>query len=113
MAFGSNLTAEEIRGVERADDRDVISGIVHVAQKRCRGAMSTRYGPTDDDLKPLLRWAARGIWRMLFATLAGKGRFRRPQMIDSTHVKGAPPRQAGKRAGQTKVLPVRAAGRRR
>jgi hypothetical protein len=37
-----------------------------------------------------VRWARRGIWENLFRELAGRGRSTATQMIDSTHVKGAP-----------------------
>jgi transposase len=41
----------DVRGVERTDDRRVISGIVHVLKKRLSLVrLSARVWPTDDDL---------------------------------------------------------------
>jgi len=48
----------DVRGVERVDDRRVISGIVRVSQERL----------------PLVRLPARGLWENLFRQLAACGR---------------------------------------
>ena len=78
----------DIRGVERADDRRVISGIVHVLKSGCRWCdCPPEYGPSTTIYNRFVRWAERGIWENLFRHLAGRGRSLDTQMIDSTHVK--------------------------
>lgn len=76
------LLPNKPRGVPRVDDRRVISGIVHVLQSGCRWKDAPAiYGPP----KPVLsedegalynrsvRWAAKGVWRTVFETLAAAG----------------------------------------
>src|ERR1700761_9491451 len=78
----------DVRGVERADDRRVISGIVHVLRSGCRWCdCPPEYGPATTIYNRFVRWARRGIWENLFRELAGNGRSADMQMIDSTHVK--------------------------
>jgi transposase len=78
----------DVRGVERADDRRVISGIVHVLKCGCRWCdCPEAYGPPTTIYNRFVRWARRGIWENLFRELAGNGRSADTQMIDSTHVK--------------------------
>ena len=78
----------DVRGVERADDRRVISGIVHVLKSGCRWCdCPPEYGPATTIYNRFVRWARRGIWENLFRELAGKSRSADMQMIDSTHVK--------------------------
>jgi transposase len=79
---------KDVRGVERADDRRVISGIVHVLRCGCRWCdCPEAYGPSTTIYNRFVRWARRGIWENLFRELAGNGRSTDTQMIDSTHVK--------------------------
>ena len=78
----------DVRGVERADDRRVISGIVHVLRSGCRWCdCPPEYGPPTTIYNRFVRWARRGIWENLFRALAGNGRSADTQLIDSTHVK--------------------------
>src|SRR4051794_9033212 len=78
----------DVRGVERADDRRVISGIVHVLKSGCRWCdCPEAYGPPTTIYNRFVRWARRGIWENLFRELVGCGRSADTQMIDSTHVK--------------------------
>src|SRR5438094_2634833 len=75
----------DVRGVERADDRRVISGIMHVLKCGCRWCdCPEAYGPPTTIYNRFVRWARRGIWENLFRELAEKGRSRDTQMIDST-----------------------------
>src|SRR5436305_13838729 len=77
----------DVRGVERQDDRRVISGIVHVLKSGCRWCdCPPEYGPHTTIYNRFVRWAERGIWDNLFRHLAGRGRSTATQMIDSTHV---------------------------
>ena len=76
----------DVRGVERANDRRVISGIVHVLKCGCRWCdCPEAYGPPTTIYNRFVRWARRGIWENLFRELAGNGRSVDTQMIDSTH----------------------------
>ena len=78
----------DVRGVERVDDRRVISGIVHVLKSGCRWCdCPPDYGPPTTIYNRFVRWARRGVWENLFRELAGSGRSIETQMIDSTHVK--------------------------
>jgi transposase len=65
----------DVRGVERADDRRVISGIVHVLKSGCRWRdCPSEYGPPTTIYNHFVRWARRGVWQNLFRQLAGSGR---------------------------------------
>ena len=78
----------DVRGIERADDRRVISGIVHVLKSGCRWCdCPPEYGPPTTVYNRFVRWARRGIWENLFRKLAGNGRSTDTQMINSTHAK--------------------------
>ena len=88
----------DVRGVERVDDRRVISGIVHVLKSGCRWCdCPPEYGPATTIYNRFVRWARRGIWENLFRELAGRGRSTATQMIDSTHVKAHRSAAGGKR----------------
>ena len=78
----------DVRGKERADDRRVISGILHVLRSGCRWKdCPPEYGPHTTIYNRFTRWARRGVWENLFRELAGRGRSTATQMIDSTHIK--------------------------
>src|SRR3981189_3109519 len=100
----------DVRGVERANDRRVISGIVHVLKSGCRWCDCPEvYGPPTTIYNCFVRWARRGIWENLFRELAGKGRSADTQMIDSTHV-NAPLGSGRKRGSRSRLLAARAEG---
>src|SRR5262249_4949956 len=99
----------DVRGVERADDRRVISGIVHVLKSGCRWCdCPPEYGPPTTIYNRFVRWASRGIWESLFRELARNGRSTDTQMIDSTHVKAHRSAAGGK--GGRRSLAARAEG---
>ena len=101
----------DVRGVERADDRRVISGIVHVLKSGCRWSdCPPEYGPPTAIYNRFVRWARRGIWENLFRELAGNGRSADMQMIDSTHVKAHRSAAGGKGGSRSRLLAVRAEG---
>jgi len=101
----------DVRGVERADDRRVISGIVHVLKSGCRWSdCPPEYGPPTTIYNRFVRWARRGIWENLFRELAGNGRSADMQMIDSTHVKAHRSAAGGKGGSRSRLLAVRAEG---
>ena len=107
------LLPNKPRGVPRVDDRRVISGIVHVLQSGCRWKDApTIYGPPKTLYNRNVRWAAKGVWRSVFETLAAAGGPPAEVLIDSTHVKAhrsaaggkggrAPRRSASAVAGAT------------
>ena len=100
----------DVRGVERADDRRVISGIIHVLKSGCRWSdcPAEAYGPQTTIYNRLARWARRGIWENLFRELAGNGRSTDTQMIDSTHVKAHCSAAGGKGGSRNRLLAARA-----
>jgi len=101
----------DVRGVERADDRRVISGIVHVLKTGCRWCdCPPEYGPPTTIYNRFVRWARRGIWENLFRELAGRGRATDMQMIDSTHIKAHRSAAGGKRGSTSRLLAARAEG---
>lgn len=77
-----------VRGKRRVDDRRVISGIIHVLKSGCRWADCPKdYGPRKTIYNRFVRWAVRGIWENIFATLAASGGSPAEAMLDSTHIK--------------------------
>ena len=101
----------DVRGVERVDDRRVISGIVHVLKSGCRWCdCPPEYGPATTIYNRFVRWARRGIWENLFRELAGSGRSTATQMIDSTHVKAHRSAAGGKGGSRSRLLAARAEG---
>src|SRR5436190_5772684 len=101
----------DIRGVERADDRRVISGIVHVLKSGCRWCdCPLEYGPATTIYNRFGRWARRGIWENLFRKLAANGRSAETQMIDSTHVKAHRSAAGGKGGSKIRRSDARVAG---
>jgi len=104
----------DVRGVERKDDRRVISGIVHVLKSGCRwNDCPPEYGPHTTIYNRFARWAQRGIWEKLFRELAGSGRSADTQMIDSTHVKAHRSAAGGKGGSRNRLWAARAAGKTR
>ena len=101
----------DVRGVERVDDRRVISGIVHVLKSGCRWCdCPAEYGPPTTIYNRFVRWARRGIWESLFRELAENGGVTAMQMIDSTHVKAHRSAAGGKGGSKSRLLAARAAG---
>lgn len=105
------LLPTDVRGKERADDRRVISGILHVLKSGCRWCdCPPEYGPPTTIYNRFTRWARRGVWEKLFRELAGRGRSTEVQMIDSTHIKAHRSASGGKGGSRSKRLDARAAG---
>jgi transposase len=101
----------DVRGKERADDRRVISGILHVLKSGCRWKdCPPEYGPPTTVYNRFVRWAERGIWERLFRALAARGRSDATQMIDSTHIKAHRSASGGKGGSRNRRLVARAAG---
>lgn len=105
------LLPTDVRGKERADDRRVISGILHVLKSGCRWCdCPPEYGPPTTIYNRFTRWAQRGVWETLFRELAARGRSAEVQMIDSTHIKAHRSASGGKGGSRSKRLDARAAG---
>jgi putative transposase len=105
------LLPTDVRGKERADDRRVISGILHVLKSGCRWCdCPPEYGPPTTIYNRFARWARRGVWEKLFRELAERGRATEIQMIDSTHIKVHRSAAGGKGGRRRKRLDARAAG---
>ena len=100
-------------GARRADDRRVLSGIVHVLKTGCRWQdCPSVYGPPTTIYNRFRRWTMRGLWRRLFEALAraepGDG-----QAIDSTTAKAHRSAAGGKGGPRRRRLVARAAAARR
>lgn len=72
----------------RADDRRVLSGIIHVLKtgmpwRDC----PSEYGPATTVYNRFNRWSYRGIWQRLFARLTAQDSTLGAIMADSSHVK--------------------------
>jgi transposase len=101
----------DVRGVERQDDRRVISGIIHVLKTGCRWCDCPReYGPYTTIYNRFVRWAERGVWEQLFRRLASGGKSAHTQMIDSTHVKAHRSASGGKGGSKNRLSAAHAAG---
>ena len=101
----------DVRGVDRVDDRRVISGIIHVLKSGYRWRdCPPEYGPPTTIYNRFVRWARRGVWENLFRELAGNGRGTDTLMIDSTHVKAHRSAAGGKGGSKSRLLAVRAEG---
>ncbi|MHB1206129.1 MAG: transposase [Rhodospirillaceae bacterium] len=94
-----------MRGKDRADDRRVMSGILHVLKSGCRRCdCPPEYGPPTTIYNRFVRCAWRGVWEKLFLELVHRGRSGQTQMIDSTHVKAHRPASGGKGGSKNKRL---------
>jgi transposase len=101
----------DVRGKERADDRRIISGILHVLKSGCRWKdCPPEYGPPTTIYNRFVRWAERGIWEGLFRALAARGRSDATQMIDSTHIKAHRSASGGKGGSRNRRSAARVAG---
>ncbi|WP_085985469.1 IS5-like element ISMex15 family transposase [Methylorubrum extorquens] len=95
----------DTRGKEGVDDRRVISGIIHVLKSGGRWTDAPReiYGPKKTLYNRFVRWAAKGIWRDLFETLARAGGPPSQVLIDSSAVKAHRCASGGK-GGQSHAI---------
>ena len=82
------LLPTDVRGKPRADDRRVLSGIVHAL--RCGGRWvdcADIYGPKKTLYNRFVRWPERGIWEGIFSALAGSAETPDRLFIDSSCIK--------------------------
>ena len=84
-------------GPERNDDRQVISGILHVLTSGCRWRdCPAAYGPRTTVYNRFNRWSRRGFWRAMLTALAKGGWVGEAAAIDSTYVKAHRSAHGGK-----------------
>ena len=91
------------RGVARVDDRRVISGIIHVLRSGCRWKDAPEvYGPHKTLYNRFVRWTAKGVWTVLFQSLAQAGGPPAEVLIDSSAVRAHRSAAAGKGGSSAK-----------
>ena len=104
------LLPSDTRGVQRVDDRRVISGIIHVLQSGCRWRDAPAcYGPYKTLYNRFVRWARKGVWERIFSTLAEAG-MATALMLDATYVKAHRSAAGGKGGPKPRQSDARAAG---
>ena len=83
------LLPSDVRGMERVDDRRVLSGIVHALKCGGRWADCPRdvYGPKKTLYNRFVRWSERGVWEGIFSALAGAEDAPDRLFIDSSCIK--------------------------
>lgn len=101
----------DTRGKPRADDRRVISGIVHVLKSGGRWVDApAAYGPRKTLYNRFVRWAAKGVWTAIFHALAAAGGPPTQVLIDSSAVKAHRCASGGKGGNSLRPSVVLAAG---
>ena len=99
-------------GPERKDDRQIISGILHVIIAGCRWCdCPAEYGPPTTVYNRFNRWSRRGFWRAMLAALAKAGWAGDAAALDSTYVRAHRCAHGGKGGPRRKGSAPRAAGR--
>ncbi|WP_156375997.1 IS5 family transposase [Methylobacterium sp. Leaf117] len=92
-------------GPERNDDRQVISGILHVLTSGCRWRdCPAAYGPRTTVYNRFNRWSRRGFWRAMLTALAKSGWAGEAAAIDSTYVKAHRSAHGGKGGPRTQGI---------
>jgi transposase len=101
-------------GKARVDDKRVISGIVHVLKSGGRWVDApSDYGPKKTLYNRFVRWADKGVWAVLFETLAQAGGPPAQVLIDSCAVKAHRSAAGGKGGRKIRRSGARAAAARR
>jgi transposase len=76
------------QGPKRADDRRILSGIMHVQKIGCRWKdCPDTYGPAKTIYNRFARWSEKGIWQKIFAAVAALPDTPGQVALDSSHVK--------------------------
>lgn len=82
------LLPNKPRGVPRADDRRVLSGIIFCLQRGYRWTdVPSEYGPAKTLYNRYKRWSEAGVFTQIFDTLTQDGADLSVLMIDASHVK--------------------------
>ena len=96
-------------GPERKDDRQIISGILHVLTSGCRWRdCPVAYGPRTTVYNRFNRWSHRGFWLKLLDALVDTGAVTKSTAIDSTYVKAQRAAFGAKGGDRAKRSAVRA-----
>ena len=75
-------------GVERVDDRKVISGIMYVIRNGLQWKDApVAYGPHKTLYNRFVRWSRMGVFNLIFTELAKRSDGTAQLMIDATHLK--------------------------
>jgi len=97
----------------RVDDRQVISGIIHVLKTGCRWCdCPPDYGPTTTIYNRFNRWSRKRFWANLVEALAISGAVMKSTAIDSTYVKAHRSAHGGKGGRKIRPSAPRAAAKR-
>lgn len=103
-----------LTGPERADDRRVISGIIHMLQCGARWRdCPPEYGPYTTIYNRFNRWSKRDRWQAIFIALAGDAEEPVTLALDSTSIKAHRSAAGGKGGRRAKPSDARAADGRR
>ncbi len=101
-------------GARRVDDRQTISGILHVIRSGCRWRdCPSDYGPHTTVYNRFNRWSRRGFWRAMLAALAEAGWIVESAALDSTYIKAHRSAHGGKGGRRRRLSAPRVAARRR
>lgn len=103
----------DTRGKTRADDRRVISGIVHVLKSGRWVDAPPEYGPRKTLYNRYVRWAEKGVWAALFEANAQADGPPTQVLIDSPAIKAHRSAAGGKGGRQIRRSAARAVGARR
>jgi transposase len=99
------LLPTDTRGKPRLDDRQVISGIVHVLKSgRPLDRRARRLCPEEDALQPLRPLGPKGVWVDIFHVLAAAGGPPAEVLIDSPAVQSASARVGRQRGERTQAI---------
>ena len=100
-------------GPERKDDRQIISGILHVLTSGCRWRdCPGAYGPRTTVYNRFNRGSRRGFWKAMLAALAKAGWSGEAAAIDSTYVRAHRSAHGGKGGLKRRPSAPRAEGKR-
>jgi len=99
-------------GPERKDDRQIISGILHVLTSGCRWRdCPAAYGPRTTVYNRFNRWSRRGFWKAMLAARAKAGWMGDAAALDSSYVRAHRSAHGGKGGRRRRPLAHRAAAR--
>jgi transposase len=100
-------------GPKRKDDRQIISGILHVLTSGCRWRdCPAAYGPRTTVYNRFNRWSRRGFWKAMLTALAKAGWTGDAAALDSSYVRAHRSAHGGKGGRGHRPSAYRAVARR-